>query len=259
MKTGLISLLFPPKCPGCGELLEFCGLGKETTGLCPRCQARWNSDLLDTCGGCGRAVTDCGCMPEILGRAKCAGYRKRIYYLHGSRTAVQNRILFKIKDQPSANAIRFLAEELEETLRSVMQEQSISKENAVLVYLPRSRGAAAVGGTDQGKQLARALSKRVDIPVVDAIRRRIGGERQQKHLNSVQRQKNAKSTYAVRKGISLKGKNAILIDDIVTTGSTMAVGVRLLRRMGAERVFALSVAADDVQKNGNLHQPTFRV
>lgn len=259
MKAGLISLLFPPKCSGCGELLDFRGLGREISGLCPECETRWNNDLLDTCGGCGMAIKDCSCMTEALSRAKCEGYRKRIYYLHGSRTAVQNRILYKIKDQPSAYAIQFLANELEETLCSMMQEQSILIESAVLVYLPRSRRSAAVGGTDQGKQLTYALSRRVGIPVVRAIRRRYGREKQQKHLNSIQRQRNAKDTYAARKDVSLRGKTAILIDDIVTTGSTMAAGVRLLRGMGAERVFALSVAADDAQKNGNLRQPTFRV
>lgn len=259
MKTGLISLLFPPKCPGCGKLLEFRGLGVETAFLCDACQKDWDSELLDTCGGCGMAVKDCHCMTEILSRAKCEGLWKRVYYLHGSTTAVQNRLLFKIKNQPSYSALGFLAEELQETVCSLLEEASVAKENAVLVYLPRSRRSAAVGGTDQGRQLAYALSRRVGIPVVSAIRRRHGREKQQKHLNLRQRQKNARAAYAAKKDLSLKVKTAILIDDIVTTGSTMAAGVRLLRGLGADRVFALSVAVDDNHKNANLHQPTFRV
>ena len=259
MRAGLISLLFPPKCPCCGELLEFRGLGVEIAPLCDVCQKRWNSELLDTCGNCGLAVKDCNCMTDALVRAKCAGFRKRVYYFHGSNSAVQNRILFKIKNQPSAYAIGFLAKELEETLRSLLAEESVSTTNAVLVYLPRSRRSAAVGGTDQGRQLAYALSRRVGIPVVCAIRRRRGQEKQQKRLNPLQRQKNAKAAYAVKKGMSLNGKIAILIDDIVTTGSTMAAGVRVLRRIGAERVFALSIAVDDNQKNVNLHTSSHRM
>ena len=259
MRTGLITLLFPPKCPGCGELLEFRGLGVEMSFLCNSCQKRWDSELLDTCGNCGMAVKDCNCMTELLVRAKCESLRKRVYYFHGSNSAVQNRLLFKIKNQPSAGALGFLAEELEETLRSMLEAASVSLTDAVLVYLPRSRRSAAVGGTDQGKQLAYALSRRVGIPVVSAIRRRRGREKQQKHLNLLQRQKNARAAYAAKTGVSLKGKAVILVDDIVTTGSTMAAGVRLLRGLGAERVFALSVAVDDNQKNANLYQPTFRV
>ena len=259
MRAGLVSLLFPPKCPCCGKLLEFRGLGVEVSPLCDACQKRWDSELLDTCGNCGLAVKDCNCMTEALGRAKCAGFRKRVYYLHGSNSAVQNRILFKIKNQPSAYAMGFLAEELEETLRSMLEEASVSLADAVLVYLPRSRRSAAVGGSDQGRQLAYALSRRVGIPVVRAIRRRFGQEKQQKRLTPLQRQKNAKAAYAVKKGLSLKGKTAVLVDDIVTTGSTMATGVRLLRGIGAERVFALSIAVDDNQKNANQHRPLFRV
>ena len=43
----------------------------------------------------------------------------------------------------------------------------------------------------------------------------------------------------------VEGKNVILVDDIVTTGESMAACVRLLRTAGAEAVFALSVAVDE--------------
>ncbi len=259
MKTGLLSLLFPPKCPSCGALLEFQGFGRSVSGLCEDCKKRWNSELLDTCGACGQAVKDCGCMTEELRRAKCAGFRKRVYYLHGTRQAVQNRILYRIKDHPAAGAIEFLTEELAESLSALMKDAEIRSEDTVLVYLPRSRRSAAVSGTDQGKWLAYGLSQRTGLPVAEVIRRRRGRERQQKHLNYSMRRKNAKETYTVAKNASLKGKTAILIDDIVTTGCTMAAGARLLRKIGAERVYALSVAVDDHQKNAEIRQPTFKI
>ena len=101
-------MLFPPKCAACGRLLEFRGLGQEIDPLCEVCRSRWESELLDTCGTCGMAVKDCNCMTEALSRAKCVELRKRLYYLHGSNSAVQNRILYKIKNQPSLYAIGFL-------------------------------------------------------------------------------------------------------------------------------------------------------
>ena len=259
MRAGLLSLLFPPKCPSCGKLLEFQGFGKVGSGLCEDCKKRWNSELLDTCGACGKAVKDCECMTEELRRAKCAGFRKRVYYLHGTRQAVQNRILFRIKDHPAAGAIEFLTGELAESLTALMKDAEIRSASAVLAYLPRSRRSAAISGTDQGKRLAYGLSQRMGIPVAEVIRRHRGRERQQKHLNYSMRRKNAKETYTVSKNVSLKGKTVILIDDIVTTGSTMAAGTRLLRGIGAERVYALSVAVDDHQKNGNIRQPTFKI
>ncbi len=259
MKMGVLSLLFPPKCPSCGELLELQGFGKSVSGLCADCQKRWNSERLDTCGACGQAVRDCGCMTEELRRAGCAGFRKRVYYLHGTSAAVQNRILFRIKAHPAAGAVAFLTEELWEALSALMKEENLRSENTVLVYLPRSRKSAAVSGTDQGKRLAYGLSLRSGIPVADVIRRRRGRELQQKHLNYAMRRKNAKETYAVVKNATLHGKIAILIDDIVTTGCTMAAGARLLRKIGAERVYALAIAVDDHQKNGEIRQPTFKI
>ena len=259
MRAGLISLLFPPKCPSCGALLRFEGFGKEQDVLCADCKKRWNSDLLDACGICGNPVSTCECMTEELQKARIAGFRKRVYYIHGTRSATQNRILFKIKEGPAAGAIGFLADELQKSLTEMLAKDGASKDPAVLCYFPRNRRSAAVSGTDQGKRLAEALSERTGIPVVRAIRRRRGKETEQKHLNSAQRRKNAKATYISDSHVSVKGKNVILIDDIVTTGSTMAAGARILRQAGAERIYALSVAMDDTQKNGNLRQPTFRI
>lgn len=259
MKSGVVSLLFPPKCASCGSLLEFRGLGMEIPGLCEDCQKRWDSELLDTCGVCGQAVKNCNCMTEELQRARCNGFRKRVYYLHGSGSAVQNRILFKIKNGPSMGAIDFLADELEKTARTLLTEGSVDLSNTVLSYLPRSRKTLAASGTDQGKRLAYALADRMGIAVANVICRRRGKERQQKHLNMTQRRKNAKTTYSVRKNSSLEGKTVILIDDIVTTGSTMAAGVRLLRGIGAERVYALAVAVDDQQKNGKTRPVVFSI
>lgn len=259
MRTGLLSLICPPKCVSCGKLLEFRGFGEEIAALCGDCAALWSSERLDTCGVCGLAVSACACMPEELKKSRCCELRKCVYYLHGKRDAVQNRIIFGIKNHPSARAVNFLADELMKSMETLFSKNVISKERAALVYLPRGRRAYAESGTDQGRQLAIALSKRTGIPVVPAIQRRMWREKQQKKLTRKQRKENAIATYRQREGISLEGRIVLLVDDIVTTGATMAVGTKLVRRAGAEAVYAVAVALDDSQKSVGVRQPTFRI
>lgn len=262
MRTGLRSLLFPPKCISCGTILRFEGLGMEIPSLCQDCKELWNSELLDTCGLCGRAISLCDCIPKELKQAGCVGYRKCVYYLQGKSRAVQNRILYRIKHQPAARAVAFLAEELTAPLLEMLSEAEVKTEDAVLMYLPRSHRAAAVDGTDQAKRLTEALSARTGIRVYFAIRRRITQNQQQKKLTPSRRRENAKRSYVLKKSLNLsclKGKSVILVDDIVTTGATVATGIRLLRKIGVERVFALSVAYDDVNKIEELRQPKFHI
>ena len=259
MSAGIGSLICPPKCISCGKLLEFRGFGEEAPALCGDCEGQWNSERLDTCGVCGLAISECACMPEELRKSKCAALRKCVYYLHGKRDAVQNRIIYGIKNHPSKRAMEFLASQLAKSMEALFSANGVQKERAVLVYLPRGYKAYAESGTDQGKQLALALSKETGIPVVPAIKRRMWRGKPQKKLNFRQRKANATATYRCRRGISLEGKTAFLVDDIVTTGATMAAGTRILRSMGAQAVYAVAIALDDVQKSVGMKQPTFRI
>lgn len=259
MNYRLTSVLFPPRCAGCGTLLNFRGAGKDFSAFCPDCRDAWESELLDTCGGCGLAVSLCSCRPEELARAHGGGLWKRVYYLHGKRMAPQNRILFKIKERSSASCMDFLSREMEKSLACLMDEKSPDLTRMRITYLPRSRRSALQSGTDQGRELAYALSRRTSIPVEPIICRHRRANVQQKTLSPKERRKNALDSYYLDKHADPAGKIYVLVDDVVTTGSTLAAGVRLLRRAGAEAVYALAIAVDDVNKNASLRQPHFKI
>ena len=61
----LTSLLFPPKCAGCGSLLDFSSL-EEDTALCKDCQLLFEGETRDRCGRCFQEVKQCLCMTELL-------------------------------------------------------------------------------------------------------------------------------------------------------------------------------------------------
>ena len=63
--------------------------------------------------------------------------------------------------------------------------------------------------------------------------------------------KNARSAFAVKNVQKLCGKTVLLVDDIVTTGASMAAGAHKLLRAGAEAVFCVSVSSDDTNKTPN--------
>jgi predicted amidophosphoribosyltransferase len=65
--------------------------------------------------------------------------------------------------------------------------------------------------------------------------------RPQRGLGRKDRHHNLKDAFVVR-GDSLKRKRVLLVDDVMTTGSTLATCTRVLRKGGAKRVDVLVVA-----------------
>lgn len=237
------SLLFPPKCAACGSLLDWQD-SLSFEALCEECRKRWESEKADTCDICAKRVCECGCMTAAMERAKCDGFRKLVFYRHGTRAHVQNRLIFHVKTNNDRRTPLFFASELLPMLQALTEEQT----RVVLTYAPRSRAARLEYGTDQACALAKALSTLSGLPCERLIRRSFGKKSAQKELSTKARLQNARDTYRLSRNADVRGKTVVLVDDIVTTGATAAACVRLLRRSGAERVFCLTVASNDTNK-----------
>ena len=114
--------------------------------------------------------------------------------------------------------------------------------------MPRSHKNKSKDGFDQGFELAKSLSRITGIELVRCFDRRIGVE-EQKNLNQYERRLNMKSAYKPRSvEDKIKDKTVILVDDIVTTGASMASGSRLLFSMGAFAVIGVCIGTTEKEK-----------
>lgn len=95
-------------------------------------------------------------------------------------------------------------------------------------------------GYNQSEVLARALSEKCGIPVRTDILRRIRKTRQQSKLSHAKRRNNLKNAFVAVQNIS--GLRVLLLDDVITTGSTVCACAEALRAAGAADVHAISIA-----------------
>lgn len=243
----LIDLVFPPRCANCEELLDFIGT-KSTDALCKECLEKWEIEKADTCGYCMKEVRECTCMTEALEKSGCKAFYKLTYYRHGTRSFVQNKLIFRIKNTRDRHAASFLAAELSRVVADSGVDALLDPTQTVITYVPRRRATYLESGTDQAKALAVAMSKELKLPTVRALIRKSGDQKEQKTLSTRERMRNARASYDVRSDVDLKGKTVLLIDDIVTTGASMAVCVKKLKRAGACAVYCAAVASDDANQ-----------
>lgn len=99
-------------------------------------------------------------------------------------------------------------------------------------------------GFNQSELLARTLSQRTAIPVIKALRRS-RSTATQAGLSNTARRLNVSTAFRCRRPEAIAGKRVLLIDDVMTTGSTASACAAALKQAGAARVVLLTVARVD--------------
>lgn len=136
---------------------------------------------------------------------------------------------------------RRLVEPLAELMAERWQLAAIGGD--VLVPVPVHVERLRERGFDQAGLLARALGRLLDLPVEQAVRR-ASRTTAQHRLGRTARAGNVRSAFVLDAlaASAIDGHWPILVDDVVTTGATLAGCARVLRESGAWAVSALCLA-----------------
>jgi competence protein ComFC len=94
---------------------------------------------------------------------------------------------------------------------------------------------------NQAELLARKLAKRHELPFCEALER-VRYTVTQTHFDRHRRMQNLRDAFRVRRNVVVQGKDLLLIDDVLTTGSTLDECARVLLMARARSVRALTVA-----------------
>ena len=114
----------------------------------------------------------------------------------------------------------------------------------VIVPVPLHRSRLFERRYNQSLELARAIGRVTGLPVDAGLARRTRRTRQQVGLSADARQRNVAGAFAIHPSTAarLGGRPVLLVDDVITTGSTVKALTRAFRRAGVEHVDVLSFA-----------------
>ncbi len=110
----------------------------------------------------------------------------------------------------------------------------------VVIPVPLGKGRTAERGYNQAAVLARAVAGAMKLPLRESLLWRTRQTAQQTKLGREQRVENVKDAFAAGRGVA--GKAILLIDDVLTTGSTVSACAQVLLARGALRVDVLTAA-----------------
>lgn len=208
----VLDLLFPPKCVFCGKVLDA---GED--GLCARCQRElpWLTD--------GEA--------ELTGEffSLCAA---SLRYQDKVRDSVRR---YKFKGRRGYHKLygRLVAQCVHDHLAGRYD---------LITWVPLSPQRKKERGYDQAFLLASAAALELGEVAVETLRKKRNTDPQSGLTEDAQRRANVLGAYTSVDPELVAGKRVLLIDDVVTTGSTLSECARMLRTMGAEDVVCAALA-----------------
>ncbi len=238
------NLLFPPRCIGCGELMQRDVLDPCQNPLCYKCYSGWIQEKTQLCPDCGLTMSHCPCCPSGTRKAGIEKTLKLVNYPTDRMTAGRRSIL-NMKKRLDHRAFRFFAEQLSVPLKAYMAEQRLTREEVAVCHIPRGKKNKNRYGFDQAEELCRRLSALLEVRHLDILYR-VSGGREQKKLNASQRAQNAACGLGVdRARWKAYGKEVtclVLVDDIATTGNSLMSGAKAIRPYFDGRIIALVLA-----------------
>lgn len=137
--------------------------------------------------------------------------------------------------------LSFYAEEYADYVLKCIDENDIICDS--ITWVPLSRRRLRKRGYDQARLLAEAIAARTGLPCERTLVKIRNNPPQSRTEKASQRRANVSGAYRAASETKLAGRCFLLVDDIVTTGSTLSECADVLRRAGAASVSAATVAS----------------
>ena len=227
-----ISLLYPATCTICGKNL------RAGTYLCDGCETKAMRIVAPFCDKCSEPFEG-----SITSAFSCANCAHRTIYFDAAVAAYRSRGIvreiiheFKYARQMHLRHIigRWLCAALDdERLREVSFD--------LIVPVPLHPARERERGFNQARLLAESLSAEISLPS-RLVLERVRYTTTQTALDRSERMENLHNAFRLRKNADVRGLRVLLIDDVLTTGSTLSECARVLKRAGAISVHAATAA-----------------
>jgi len=208
----------------------FCALPSGTERVCECCLAvfPWNDDF---CVRCGQPLPGAGTAP-------CADCQQR----PPDFTTARAPLRYEFPIDSAIKKLKFHGQTMYAPALAGLMLASLRREFAhcdALVPVPLHRWRHVRRGFNQAREIARPLARASGLPLYDAaVRRR--ATRSQAGLSAAERRRNLRDAFEA--GKYFHHRRPLIVDDVITTGTTGNQLARVLLDAGAERVDLLAAA-----------------
>ncbi len=215
-------LFFPNRCPICDKFIKWNEL------ICEDCLEILSNYEVYECKICNKEI--CKCKGEDL---HYDGAMSTLYY----KEEVKNGIVaFKVK-----NGINF-AEYYSFYIAKKLKDSGIASEIDGIICVPMHKEKTVERNYNQSEIFAKIVAKRLKIRYYNKVLIKKFNNVAQHTLSAEDRKIAVKDLFLVKNKNEILGKNILICDDVLTTGSTLSECAKVLKENGASKVYVATIA-----------------
>ena len=224
----LVDLVLPPRCPSCRAIVD--GDGR----FCSDCWGQLVFITAPHCACCGTPFDHDRGAAALCGECLAATPRfttARAAVLYGGPA---RKIVLALKHGDRAHLARMMA--------AAMARVAILPPGALLLPVPLHRWRLWRRGFNQAALMAQALAALTGHDTDLMVLQRVRHTPSSHGMGRAARAANVRGAFRVSDRERIKGRDVVLVDDVLTTGATAEACARHLRRSGAQSVHVLTYA-----------------
>lgn len=226
----IVSAFFPNRCASCGDIID------EQEFLCEYCLVKLEfNDFSKICIRCGLPKKQCEC-------------NKRVFHYNACVAPFENKgiakeIMYRYKFLKIYKNCDYLSKQMALCVKNIYRDIRFDG----IVFVPTTTKKFLKRGFNQSNDLAKGISKILNLPIFDQLLFCNEKHTTQHKLSLKQRFENVKGMYGFN--YKINGKIILLVDDIRTTGATLDECAKQLLLSGADKVYCVAALITNNRKD----------
>ncbi|MBN1354540.1 MAG: ComF family protein [Candidatus Omnitrophica bacterium] len=225
----ILDVILPPVCYVCGISCS------SKYGLCDGCLGKIRRIPQPSCPACGRHPAENGLLC-----GECAS--KKYYIERAWSCCYYENVIKECVHLFKYNGYLGLVDIFNDIMTAFIAENGIDKNIDLVIPVPLFGTKKRERTYNHSEVLARAVAKRLAVPVDTKNLRKIKWTQSQSELTKEKRMRNIKEAFVAVDNNAFFGKNVLIVDDVYTTGATVNECARVLLKAKANKVFSITLA-----------------
>jgi competence protein ComFC len=231
---GFLDFIFPKYCVNCRKIGDY---------ICSNCFAYLSFDFAMICLVCNKPSVDGLTHPGCKSKYAIDGAFCAIAY-----KGIAKKLIYNFKYKPYLTDLqKFLVELFYE---SIIQQEIFQKAlnfplagGPILAPVPLSPKRLRQRGYNHAQLLSVGLAEKLGLKQMEILQR-TKETKSQFGLKLKERKENLRNSFILNTKYVIRNTSVFLVDDILTSGSTLFEAAKILKRNGAKKVWGLTLARD---------------